>query len=941
MKKRISAIILLLFLITFFSACMKYPIPPTGITETATPDMDTLVTPTPVLDEEFPPNTVFLPLMISPQQVGGGLPTSTPSSPPVTPTSPPAGNGDWATVAGNPQRTSWSSTDVRENQMVVEWYRPIEAFIRPNVQLIASQGLIFVATSRGLYALNAANGDEVWRFDTELPLGNSPTVDNGIVYVGGLDKNLYALRATDGAFLWSFDDVGAGFSTNPLVVDGKVLLGNRDGYFYAIGAHGTSQQGALLWKYKTNGLIDLTAAYADGIVYFASYDNHAYALRISNGSLIWKSGLLPGDGYGSFWPVIYGDMVVFSAASGYRTGMNPGSMSINDLQGNPYGRIFDIDRDGLFGTSADGTFIGPEISNQSWANGKKVLDASRITNYLEAGNHDDRRTLIVLSRNDGREFTFDSDNDGKVEYAPSVSVGTQSGNQYPPVVGPDGIIYFSAIMQKFSIPQLKVMGWRIGTKYVSLAGGQGAVDEPQAISIGGNTVYRNLCCDRVGDWFALEMLRVGAMWNYGVPLTSQIQGYDEMWYAETDSDLRGNYGTVNGIYNNHGDQNPIIPYQGNLYVHRSNAIISYGTSSPTIEKPLLQINDQSDQQDPKQQSEFTQKLAVEIQKMLDAGHLRPGYTNNGQFSNYSQLYNYFENPGETLYALARAYSYVPSSMQPALKQYLIEEFDLYFDPNMYQKTGWRDGAAREWMPLPDEVQSAMDEIGPTFGFDPRFSWPYPPLNFYAMWKYAQIVPEDVQTAYALAKSKLAVPVPPLATNDYLYQRPFEHNAYVAGYYGFLQLQTLAGKATEDSILRTQVTNEMNRLMNLRSQNFNKDTYWKNDVGSYHLRTLNVSRNFIYLTPEFGDFLNQNIYAKIQTALNEYNETAPYWFLARFNAVVNEGVRQNLYDYGALFQAYAYILKLDADDLQKYLDAPAFDRGDLFYIQNLIAIIEAF
>jgi len=103
----------------------------------------------------------------------------------------------------------------------------------------------------------------------------------------------------------------------------------------------------------------------------------------------------------------------------------------------------------------------------------------------------------------------------------------------------------------------------------------------------------------------------------------------------------------------------------------------------------------------------------------------------------------------------------------------------------------------------------------------------------------------------------------------------------------------------------------------------------------------VSRNFIYLIPEFGDFLNQNIYAKIQTALNEYNDTAPYWFLARFNAVVNEGVRQNLYDYGALFQAYAYILKLDADELQKYLDAPAFDRGDLFYIQNLIAIIEAY
>jgi hypothetical protein len=95
-----------------------------------------------------------------------------------------------------------------------------------------------------------------------------------------------------------------------------------------------------------------------------------------------------------------------------------------------------------------------------------------------------------------------------------------------------------------------------------------------------------------------------------------------------------------------------------------------------------------------------------------------------------------------------------------------------------------------------------------------------------------------------------------------------------------------------------------------------------------------------LVPELGDYLNQNALAKVQEAVDEYNFTAPYWFVSRYNAVVNEGVMQHLYDYPAVFQAKAYILKESRQELTKYLDVPAFERGDLFYIQNLIAAIEA-
>lgn len=190
---------------------------------------------------------------------------------------PPIGNGSWPMVAANPERTSWTSEQV-SGEVHVEWYRPIEAYIPQNVQVIANYGLLYISTARGLYVLNAANGDIVWRYDTELPLGNSPTVADNVVYVGGYDHKIHALDAHTGAHLWAFDEAQDGYSTNPLVVNGMVIAGNRDGFMYAIGAQGNPNQGKLIWKYQTGGPIDISAAYNNGIIYFASNDNYAYAL---------------------------------------------------------------------------------------------------------------------------------------------------------------------------------------------------------------------------------------------------------------------------------------------------------------------------------------------------------------------------------------------------------------------------------------------------------------------------------------------------------------------------------------------------------------------------------------------------------------------------------------------------------------------------------------
>ncbi len=232
------------------------------------------------------------------------------------------GERSWSMLGANPERTSWVPEGV-PGQLKPLWYKAFESYIPPKIQIITAYSTLFVSSSNGLYALDSETGAEKWVYPTELPLGHSPTVVNGVVYVGGFDKMVHAINAYTGQRLWTFS-ADAGFDTNPLVVEGLVLLGNRDGFFYAI--HATGQlMGQLSWKYQTGGPIDYSAAYKDGVVYFASQDSYAYALQVQTGALVWKSEKLPGSGFQSWWPVIYEDWVIFSGSNNYRDCVRPGA----------------------------------------------------------------------------------------------------------------------------------------------------------------------------------------------------------------------------------------------------------------------------------------------------------------------------------------------------------------------------------------------------------------------------------------------------------------------------------------------------------------------------------------------------------------------------------------------------------------------------------------
>jgi outer membrane protein assembly factor BamB len=852
---------------------------------------------------------------------------------------------NWAMAGANPQRTSWvpstpaNQTEIRGELRPV-WYRPIDPFINGKTQVIAAHGLVYLSTARGLYALGAENGSIVWVYPTELPLGQSPTVVDDLLYVGGYDKKIHAIEAnpdptalpTDGQtgyrvnnrVVWTFEQAEAGFETNPLVVGGAVYVGNRDGHMYALDA----STGALLWKYKSGGPILFSAAYDDGIIYFAANDARAYALDASDGSLVWRSGKLPGAGFHSFWPVVYGGYLILAAGHNYVMDYElslPGDLG-SKFDGTELRDVYTAN--GIPGGELVSYPYGTGTEPGDWVNGTVTIDTFRIVDYYEQKPW--RRTYLVLNRSGGQEVAFDADDDGRPDYAPFLWGGsTHSGNKYPPVVGIDGVLYqFGNYISDPWIALGHVAGWKFGTRFVSaikqLPWGA-PIDELHSFSAGGDLVYFQHWESEAGALDVTIPLGGGDReWTYySYDLGSIALGYSVKY---PDGVV---YGNQNGVYG--GPQNPPIPYGGRVYHHVNNALLAFGPGgSASAPLPIAETIDIQQPQPSVPASRLRQRLAEEVQRMIDAGHLRPGYHGTGvpdPNMGPRHLSHYYHNPIDTIYTLIRALPHLPSDLQQQARAYIQQEYSSY-PPYQLAHIGWRDGASREVYDTLPEVQAKMDSFGPRTSSSGEWPWSFPQYNFYGLWKYAQEF-GGAGTIFDQIRNRIETP----PGNAYLADYPYIHNAYIAGYIGYLELQKLAGEAESAA-----VRNELNRLLALRVSQFSKDN-WFTEWRDYR-RALNVGKNLMYLVPELAEYLAANAYNEVREAVDEYNYITPCWFVSKYDSTFEEGMLHQLYDYSSVFQAKAYILGEPWEELVKYLDVPAFPVGDLFYIQNLVAALEA-
>lgn len=112
---------------------------------------------------------------------------------------------------------------------------------------VAQDGGILFLPARKItqYGMSPRDGQDSdpdpkqWSFETGEGIRSSPTVVDGMVYVGSDDTNLYAVDAATGTEQWAFE-TGGGVRSSPTVVDGTVYVGSKDGNLYAITASARS-----------------------------------------------------------------------------------------------------------------------------------------------------------------------------------------------------------------------------------------------------------------------------------------------------------------------------------------------------------------------------------------------------------------------------------------------------------------------------------------------------------------------------------------------------------------------------------------------------------------------------------------------------------------------------------------------------------------------------
>lgn len=163
-----------------------------------------------------------------------------------------------------------------------------------------ANGLIYIGSNLGgVVALSAATGVKMWNY-TAGKVEFSPAVAGGVVYFSSSDRNVYALDASTGRELWRVPSIGDRY-THTVVADGYVYLNGHGGIFYCLNA----LTGAKVWNQQGNSGLSgpqNSPAVANGYVYAGSD-----AFNATTGVPLWHNNILSGSSPAIAEGVVYVD----------------------------------------------------------------------------------------------------------------------------------------------------------------------------------------------------------------------------------------------------------------------------------------------------------------------------------------------------------------------------------------------------------------------------------------------------------------------------------------------------------------------------------------------------------------------------------------------------------------------------------------------------------
>ncbi|MGE0633384.1 MAG: PQQ-binding-like beta-propeller repeat protein [Pseudobdellovibrionaceae bacterium] len=182
----------------------------------------------------------------------------------------------------------------------------------------AGDHLFFGANDGSFYAVSLQTGAILWTFPTRSETLSAPTLHNGVVFFLAGNNVVYALEAETGKQLWLYSKQDPqnlsirGGSKPSISATGKTLfVGFSDGSLVSLDvANGGLKWEKQLSQNKRFRDIDSSPVRDAEILYVPGFDDALYAIRSTNGDILWK---YEKGGYGDL--IINMDRIYYSTTN--------------------------------------------------------------------------------------------------------------------------------------------------------------------------------------------------------------------------------------------------------------------------------------------------------------------------------------------------------------------------------------------------------------------------------------------------------------------------------------------------------------------------------------------------------------------------------------------------------------------------------------------------
>jgi outer membrane protein assembly factor BamB len=223
----------------------------------------------------------------------------------------------WYQLAANPQRTGYTPIRV-EGPFRFRWIwngpagggnagPAVDHLDLPKaVQPVIGEGFVFVGHSDGIVrAIRVDNGTLAWSRSVGGKVLGTVAYHPGLrrIFVGSTNGRIYSLRASDGTIMNSYD-IGGPIEMSPLLVDDVIYVGSiidkgrnngegTSGRLVSLNATDLS----LRWSFNPGAGILASPAYTarnGGMIIIATEDKTVRAIRVSDGSQVWRRSVNAG-----------------------------------------------------------------------------------------------------------------------------------------------------------------------------------------------------------------------------------------------------------------------------------------------------------------------------------------------------------------------------------------------------------------------------------------------------------------------------------------------------------------------------------------------------------------------------------------------------------------------------------------------------------------------